>query len=68
MAQTGPLTIRKPIRVWPGVVAAALIVLIVFALGGIVNETFTNTCTTIKAKAALKIVAIGGGSTAGTAS
>ena len=31
---------------------AALIVLIVFALGGIVKETFTDTCTNIKARAA----------------
>lgn len=31
---------------------AALIVLIVFALGGIVKEVFTDTCTEIKAKAA----------------
>ena len=30
---------------------AALIVLIVFALGGIVNETFTDTCSNIKGKA-----------------
>jgi len=30
---------------------AALIVLIVFALGGIVKEVFTDTCTTIKASA-----------------
>lgn len=32
---------------------AALIVLIVFALGGIVKETFTTTCTSIKAGATL---------------
>ncbi len=31
---------------------AALIVIIVFALGGIVNEVFTDTCTTIKSEAA----------------
>lgn len=31
---------------------AALIVLIVFALGGIINETFTDTCSNIKDKAA----------------
>ena len=31
---------------------AALIVLIVFALGGIVKETFTDTCTSIKSEAA----------------
>ncbi|HET7688787.1 MAG TPA: Flp family type IVb pilin [Nocardioidaceae bacterium] len=30
---------------------AALIVLIVFALGGIVKETFTDTCSNIKGKA-----------------
>ena len=30
---------------------AALIVIIVFALGGIVKETFTDTCTNIKSRA-----------------
>ena len=30
---------------------AALIVLIVFALGGVVKEVFTNTCDTIQSKA-----------------
>ncbi|GAA1926073.1 Flp family type IVb pilin [Nocardioides marmoribigeumensis] len=30
---------------------AALIVLIVFALGGVVKEVFTNTCTSIQASA-----------------
>lgn len=30
---------------------AALIVIIVFALGGVVKEVFTNTCTTISSKA-----------------
>ena len=30
---------------------AALIVLIVFALGGVVKEVFTDTCTTIQSKA-----------------
>lgn len=30
---------------------AALIVIIVFALGGIVKEVFTDTCTTIKSEA-----------------
>jgi pilus assembly protein Flp/PilA len=30
---------------------AALIVLIVFALGGVVKEVFTDTCSTIKASA-----------------
>lgn len=30
---------------------AALIVLIVFALGGVVKEVFTDTCTTIKSSA-----------------
>ena len=39
---------------------AALIVIIVFALGGIVNETFTDTCTTIKSE--------GGASISGTCS
>jgi pilus assembly protein Flp/PilA len=31
---------------------AALIVLIVFALGGVVKEVFTDTCTSVKASAA----------------
>ena len=31
---------------------AALIVIIVFALGGVVQEVFQDTCTTIKAEAA----------------
>jgi pilus assembly protein Flp/PilA len=30
---------------------AALIVIIVFALGGVVKEVFTDTCTTIKGSA-----------------
>ncbi|QIK66073.1 Flp family type IVb pilin [Nocardioides sp. HDW12B] len=30
---------------------AALVVLIVFALGGVVKEVFTDTCSTIKASA-----------------
>ncbi|HVF20996.1 MAG TPA: Flp family type IVb pilin [Mycobacteriales bacterium] len=30
---------------------AALVVLIVFSLGGIVKEVFTDTCTTIKTEA-----------------
>ena len=30
---------------------AALIVLVVFALGGIIKETFTDTCTTIETNA-----------------
>ena len=34
---------------------AALIVLIVFALGGIVNEVFTDTCTTIKSEGGTNI-------------
>lgn len=29
---------------------AALIVVIVFALGGVVKDVFTNTCTSIKSK------------------
>jgi pilus assembly protein Flp/PilA len=39
---------------------AALIVVIVFALGGIVQEVFTDTCTTIKSE--------GGASISGTCS
>jgi pilus assembly protein Flp/PilA len=31
---------------------AALIVLIVFALGGVVKEVFTNTCNSVQASAA----------------
>ena len=31
---------------------AAVVVLIVFALGGVVREVFTDTCTAIKASAA----------------
>lgn len=30
---------------------AALVVIIVFALGGVVKEVFTDTCTTIKSEA-----------------
>ncbi len=32
---------------------AALIVVIVFALGGVVKDVFTNTCTTIKSKSSV---------------
>jgi pilus assembly protein Flp/PilA len=32
---------------------AALIVVIVFALGGLVNSVFTNTCSTIASEASL---------------
>ena len=32
------------------ILIAALIVIIVFALGGIVKETFSDTCTEIKTK------------------
>ena len=32
---------------------AALIVLIVFALGGFVNQVFTDTCSTIKSEASI---------------
>ena len=31
---------------------AALIVIIVFALGGVIKEVFTDTCTTVQTKAA----------------
>jgi pilus assembly protein Flp/PilA len=36
---------------------AALIVVIVFALGGIVQEVFTDTCSTIKTEAGASIAA-----------